>query len=71
MYMLFVGGFVDDVLLTREGIARYARLPSISELHSELVGLLSLPAARSRSFMLMAQRGLVRSFEYLSKRDDV
>jgi hypothetical protein len=66
-----LGGFVDDVLLTREGLTRYSRLPSIHELHSELVGLLSLPAERNRNLMLQGQSSLVRSLDYHCKRNEM
>lgn len=61
--LILLGGFVDDVLLTREGLARYARLPSINELHCELSTVLSLSLNSSRNSLEMQQRSLLNNLD--------
>lgn len=67
--LILLGGFVDDVLLTREGLVRCARLPSINEMHSELVNLLGLSVSMSHHIMQLKQSSLLQSLEYYHKHN--
>ena len=55
-----LGGLVDDRLLTREGLLRYAQLPDLDGLRAELLALLAAPAGRTHA-LLGAQQGMLSS----------
>jgi len=58
---------VNGVLFTREGLVRHSRLPSINELHGELVSLLSLQSQTSQHLMQLMQLNLSYNLENHSK----
>ena len=55
---VFIGGFVGDILLTREGLVQYSQLPTIAGLHVQLAQLL-LQAATHTQHVLTSQQTLL------------
>jgi len=61
--LTLLGGFVNGVLSTREGLLRYSRLPSIQDLRSELVSLLSSPIHSSGNLVQLMQLSLLHNLD--------
>ncbi|XP_061562444.1 large ribosomal subunit protein uL10m [Phycodurus eques] len=49
--MVLLGACVDNTLLSAQGVASYARLPSVAVVQGELVGGLSAPASHTGSLL--------------------
>lgn len=49
--IVFLGGCIENTLLSREGIFNYSKLPSICTVHGELVGGLTLMASHTVSLL--------------------
>ncbi|KAF0449271.1 mitochondrial ribosomal protein subunit l11 [Gigaspora margarita] len=61
--LLLMGGKLDSSLLNVEDIERMAKLPNKKQLQTEIVGLLSAPAARIIEILNRNPQSLVRSLE--------
>ncbi|CAG8636667.1 8188_t:CDS:2 [Acaulospora morrowiae] len=63
--LLLIGGKLDNSLLNLDDIKRVANLPGKKQLGSEMVGVLSSPAARMVDLLERNPKNLVRSLESL------
>ncbi|KAM5274558.1 large ribosomal subunit protein uL10m isoform 1-T1 [Ctenodactylus gundi] len=50
-FLPLLGGCIDDTILSRQGFMNYAKLPSPTLLHGELIGGLTLPMAHTHSLL--------------------
>ena len=55
---LTTGGIVDDVLLSRAGLERYADLPSMDVLLAQTVSTLNMSVAKTKSLLSSHQEKL-------------
>ena len=61
--MYVVGGLVENQLLSREGLTRYAALPGIESLRGELCSVLNSGAQKTRSLLNSHQQKLSTNLE--------
>lgn len=57
--LIIIGGAMGDMLLDAEGVIEIAKLPSLDEIRSKLVGLLQAPAQKIASITAAPARELV------------
>ncbi len=57
--LIIVGGAMGDMILDAEGVAAIAKLPSLDEIRSKLIGLLQAPAQKIASVTAAPARDLV------------
>ncbi|PCJ99329.1 MAG: 50S ribosomal protein L10 [Zetaproteobacteria bacterium] len=57
--LIIIGGAMGDMLLDAKGVEEIAKLPSLDEIRSKLVGLLQAPAQKIASVVAAPARDLV------------
>jgi ribosomal protein L10 len=61
--LTLLGGVVEDLLLTREGLVHYSRLPPLSDLHCELLSTMQMPFIKNHQLLSSQQVTFVQNLE--------
>jgi len=65
-----IGGKIDNTLMNKLQIEQYSKLPSLEQLHGELVSLLSMPGQQLLRSLQTNQSNLSMSLEQYIKQND-